>query len=73
MKEKYIRTCKPSDREEGKPYCVYSEEDDDLLGRFETVEDAEDFLDNAERYSEKENIAMPDKNLIKAFNIKELQ
>ena len=72
MKEKYIRTCKPADREEDKPYCVYSEDDDSLLGRFESVGDAEDFLDNAERYSDDEKSKHPS-FLTKRFEFKQIE
>tara|TARA_R100000664_G_C2759128_1_gene148591 strand:+ start:1390 stop:2151 length:762 start_codon:yes stop_codon:yes gene_type:complete len=79
MEEKYIRTCKPADREEGKPYCVYNEDDDSLMGRFESAEDAEEFLDNAERYSEdeekenEEEKARPNKFLTKSFQFKQVE
>ena len=80
MDEKYIRTCKPADREDGKPYCVYSEQDDELLGRFETSEDAEEYLENMERFSdddeEKENEeekSKPFSFLTKSFQFKEVE
>ena len=79
MQEKYVRTCKPADREDGKPYCVYSEEDDTLMGRFESADEAEEFLDNAERYSEddgeadEEKQARPGSFLTKSFEFKQLE
>ena len=72
--EKYIRSCKPEDREDGKPYCVYNEDDGSLMGRFDSVEDAEDFLDNAERYSEdEEEKARPNNFLTKSFQFKQVE
>ena len=65
-KKKYIRLCKPKDREEGKPFCVYAESDDRLLGRFETEEAAEDYLQNISRYG-------GEKMIKKSFYFKEVE
>lgn len=35
-----IRKCKPEDREEGKPYCLYTHDGKKLLGRHPSKESA---------------------------------